>query len=129
MNDRIISNWISLAEYDLETARAMQKSGRYLYVVFTCQQAIEKYLKALYVKEKGETPPYTHNLTRLVEELSIAGQIDPKVDRFLERMNSYYIQSRYTEEIKEISRRLDTVTTREILDRTEEVCSWMRSQI
>ena len=39
-------NWISLAEYDLETARHMQKTGRYLYVIFMCHIALEKILKA-----------------------------------------------------------------------------------
>jgi len=34
--------WLDIAEYDLETARAMYISGRYLYVAFMCQQAVEK---------------------------------------------------------------------------------------
>jgi len=32
--------WKDAAIYDLETAEAMLDSGRYLYVVFMCQQAI-----------------------------------------------------------------------------------------
>jgi len=76
MSKKVIKNWIALAEYDFETAKAMMKSGRYLYVAFTCQQTIEKALKALYVKEKEETPPYTHNLIRLLSGLSISSKID-----------------------------------------------------
>ena len=34
--------WEDIAEYDLVTAEAMLFSGRYLYVVFMCQQAVEK---------------------------------------------------------------------------------------
>lgn len=34
--------WLDIAKYDLETAEAMFDSGRYLYVVFMCQQSIEK---------------------------------------------------------------------------------------
>ena len=41
--------WETSAEYDLLTAEAMQKAGRYLYVAFMCQQAIEKINKGLYV--------------------------------------------------------------------------------
>jgi HEPN domain-containing protein len=41
-----IQNWIDSAEYDLETARHMLKTGRYLYVVFMCHLALEKTLKA-----------------------------------------------------------------------------------
>jgi HEPN domain-containing protein len=34
--------WRELALYDLGTADAMLSAGRYLYVLFCCQQAIEK---------------------------------------------------------------------------------------
>lgn len=39
--------WIEIAKYDLETAEAMLKSKRYLYVGFMCHQSIEKILKAI----------------------------------------------------------------------------------
>jgi len=57
MSDRIVENWPAFAEYDLQTADAMLQARCFLYVAFTCQQAIEKILKAAYVKEKNETPP------------------------------------------------------------------------
>jgi len=46
-----ISFWVDAANYDLKSAEFMQKSGRYVYTAFLCQQAIEKYLKALYIKK------------------------------------------------------------------------------
>jgi hypothetical protein len=42
-------HWEDIASYDLETAESMLKSGRYLYVVFMCQQSIEKLAKGLHV--------------------------------------------------------------------------------
>ncbi|OGP10507.1 MAG: hypothetical protein A3G39_03820 [Deltaproteobacteria bacterium RIFCSPLOWO2_12_FULL_43_16] len=129
MSKKVVKNWLALAEYDFETAKAMMKSGRYLYVAFTCQQTIEKALKALYVKEKEETPPYTHNLIRLAEELSIGKQIDEETNRFLERLNSYYIQSRYTEEIYQISKSLDKKSAQEILSKTGELFKWLKKHV
>jgi HEPN domain-containing protein len=41
--------WQDIALYDLETANAMFSTGRWLYVVFMCQQAIEKLCKGLYL--------------------------------------------------------------------------------
>ncbi len=35
-----------MSEYDVETARHMLATGRYLYVVFMCHLALEKMLKA-----------------------------------------------------------------------------------
>lgn len=60
--------WAEQARYDLDTAGAMLSSGRYLYVVFCCQQAVEKALKALIVVRTGEMPPRLHNLPRLAED-------------------------------------------------------------
>jgi HEPN domain-containing protein len=39
------ANWLSSAEYDLETAGNMLDSGRYIYTVFMCHLAIEKLTK------------------------------------------------------------------------------------
>jgi HEPN domain-containing protein len=45
----VVSYWIDITEYDLETAEAMLVTKRFLYVGFMCHQAIKKYLKACYV--------------------------------------------------------------------------------
>ena len=42
--DRIIAHWIERTNYDLETAKVMLDNGRYLYVTYMCQQAVEKLL-------------------------------------------------------------------------------------
>ena len=129
MSKKVIKNWLALAEYDFETAKAMMKSGRYLYVAFTCQQTIEKTLKALYVKEKDETPPYTHNLIKLLSDLSVSSKIDEEKRKFMEILNSYYIESRYTEEIKEISKMLTGKKAKEILSKTKELFLWLKEKI
>jgi HEPN domain-containing protein len=39
--------WLDIAQYDLETEDAIFTAGRWLYVVFMCQQALEKLCKGL----------------------------------------------------------------------------------
>jgi len=56
MSQKTINNRLSLAEYDLNPAEAMFQTKRYLYVAFMWQQAIEKLLKAGYVKARSSTP-------------------------------------------------------------------------
>jgi hypothetical protein len=41
--------WLALAQEDLRTAEAMHGAGRWLYVAFCCQQAVEKAVKGLYI--------------------------------------------------------------------------------
>ncbi|MBN6204898.1 HEPN domain-containing protein [Ralstonia pickettii] len=53
MNDKEkFEHWRDIAKYDLDTAEAMYQAGRYLYVVFMCQQSIEKLVKGLHVLKK-----------------------------------------------------------------------------
>ena len=129
MSEKVIKNWINIAEYDLQTAKFMLESKRYLYVAFTCQQAIEKIMKAIYIKEKNETPPYTHNLIKLLNYLSLASSIKEEHIRFLEILNSYYIESRYTEEINELLIILSSEKANDILLKTEKLFQWLREKI
>jgi HEPN domain-containing protein len=107
MIDKVIQNWVSLAEYDLAAAEAMLQTRRYLYVAFLSQQAVEKILKACYVKYRASTPPYTHNLLRLVAELPWKDEVGSQRMHAMERLNSHYIESRYTEDIAELTRVLN----------------------
>lgn len=126
---RITQNWIELADYDLETARALLSTGRYLYVAFMCQQSVEKLLKALYTTEKEETPPYTHNLIKLLSFLSVGGKLKVEQNRYVELLNSYYIESRYTEEISELSKILTREKAEKILYETEQFVLWLKERM
>jgi HEPN domain-containing protein len=64
--------WAERARYDLDTARAMFEAGRYLYVLFCCQQSVEKMLKAIIAGRTREHPPRVHSLMRLVEVSGVA---------------------------------------------------------
>jgi len=129
MAQKSLDNWLSLAEYDLTTAEAMLQAGRLLYVGFMCQQAIEKILKACFVKYRGVTPPYTHNLLRLIAELSWEEEIGERTLEILETLNSYYIESRYTEDIQELAKALTETKASQILKSTRELFGWIRSKL
>ena len=57
-----VDYWIDIADYDLKTAKSMLDSGRYLYVLFMCQQALEKIIKSLYVNKFDELPLNIKNI-------------------------------------------------------------------
>jgi HEPN domain-containing protein len=129
VNEKTINNWLDLARYDLETASAMLASGRYLYVAFTCQQAIEKLLKAFFVKTNNCTPPYTHNLLKLCEETGLMAQLSEEQLGFIERLCSYYIQSRYTEELQRLSASLTKEKASSLHLDTGELFKWLSQKI
>jgi len=129
MSKKIIDNWLSLAKYDLATADDMLKSKRYLYVAFMCQQSVEKILKACYVKQHTTTPPYTHNLLRLIKELNFKNEIGDEKIATIEELNSYYIESRYTEDLDELSKLLTEANAVSVLNSTKELFEWIKARL
>lgn len=105
----------------------MFDSGRYLYVFFCCQQAIEKGLKAVIVKETQDFPPRLHNLLRLAE---VAG-VSPRADYadFLGELSGYYIQTRYPEEMESVAAGITSESAQEALRMTQEVAEWLFSML
>ena len=77
-----VKYWIDIAEYDYDTAEAMLKSGRRLYVAFMCHQVVEKMLKAYWCATQEKEPPYIHNLNRLAERGGIVDGTERKTVRF-----------------------------------------------
>ena len=119
--------WVDQALYDLETARAMLASGRYLYVLFCCQQATEKALKAVIVRRTGELPPRLHNLLRLAEAAAV--RLDPEQGKFLGELSGYYIQSRYPEEIKAAGSAVSQELADDVHGKTEQTVQWVLSML
>lgn len=122
-----IEHWVERARYDLDTADAMQASGRYLYVLFCCQQAIEKSLKAIIAKQSNEFPPRAHNLVRLAEVAAL--DLADERTQFLRELSNYYIQTRYPEEMPGLAAKVSETQSRKILEQTKGTVQWLLSMI
>ncbi|MDW7761937.1 MAG: HEPN domain-containing protein [Acidobacteriota bacterium] len=127
MGEDVVKNWLALARYDIETAKAMLDAGRYLYVAFTCQQAVEKTLKAIIVRHRKQAPPHTHNLLRLVEEVKDRLDADSRRLETLEKLNAYYIESRYSEEYAELTRLIGKKEAAGLYRDTLKILEWLRA--
>ena len=67
--------WLDCADYDLQTAKAMLETKRFLYVGFMCHQTIEKGLKADLVQRPDSELPYIHSLVRLANLSKITAEM------------------------------------------------------
>jgi len=121
-----VKYWVDLSRYDIETAKAMLVSGRYLYVLFTCQQSIEKMLKALVVQNTGSFPPKIHDLVKLVNIAKI--DIETEQKEFLAKLNYYYLETRYPRELTEISKQIKKASALEFYNNTKKILKWLRSK-
>ena len=127
MNDDQVKAWINLAEYDLETAKAMLDTGRYLYVTFMSQQAIEKTLKAIFVSKKGEIPPRTHNLLYLIDILQLTVSDDDK--NICAQLNQFYLGHRYPGSIMDLVKAIDQQKAGFYFERAKELMGCLKQNI
>jgi len=119
--------WLEYAEYDLGTAEAMLKSGRWLYVVFMCQQAIEKLVKGLYILYMDDNVPRIHNIRPLVERFEDKLPVKIPDDNyvFFDKLSDYYLNNRYPEYISKLGSQMKEHDVSPILLQTREVFSWL----
>jgi HEPN domain-containing protein len=123
--DDLSQQWAERAQYDLDTADPMFKAGRYLYVLFCCQQAIEKMLKAAIIQRTNEVPPRIHQLVRLVELARVA--VEEKHIDFLRELSNYYLPSRYPEEAADLAPVVTEEDARRVLAQSREFMQWLNS--
>jgi HEPN domain-containing protein len=89
-----IQFWIATAKHDLDAMRRIFESRNYDWALFIGHLALEKILKALWVKHnESNFPPKTHNLLKLAEDSSVSlSEIDATL---LGRVNRFHLESRY----------------------------------
>jgi len=122
-------HWLHLAEYDLETARAMLQSERYLYVTFMCHLTLEKALKGLIAEQQEEHPPRIHRLLRLAELAGIINAMTDEQRHFLLRLDPLNIATRYPEDNAAVGRLLSASFCQQILSETEATFVWLRQRL
>jgi HEPN domain-containing protein len=91
--EKQIGYWINSAEADLETSDILIKNNRDLNGLFFCHLALEKILKAHFVKVHRVIPPRTHNLGFLLDRTGVI--VSTQEDEFIGLMMEYQIEGRY----------------------------------
>ena len=126
-----IMYWLKLADYDIETARAMLDSRRFLYVGFMCHQTIEKALKAVISRDckEGEVPPKIHDLSKLALRAKLFDLMTEEQQNFTEDLNPLNIEARYPEYKDEIAADLTRENCGDLIVETEELLRWIKKQL
>jgi HEPN domain-containing protein len=118
-------NWLESAEYDLETARNILSSERYIYVIFFCHLVIEKMLKALVTEVHQEPAPRSHDLIYLAKRAET--KLEPKLYEFISKLNNASIPTRYPSDMRQRLSEYSKQVAASYLKQTEEVAQWLKS--
>lgn len=120
------ANWWKQAKKDLESAEKNFKIGEYHLVVFLCQQAVEKGLKAYFIKTKQTSPGTTHSLIYLATET----KVPTKFHKFLRSLMPQFVNTRYPDAAYGVPSELyDKEIASDFLKKTTEVIKWLKTQI
>jgi len=126
--DKFVEHWIERSQYDLNTAKAMFDTGRYLYVAYMCQQTVEKILKAIIAQQGKENFPI-HNLNRLAEISAISNELSSDQFNFLAELTPYHIEARYGDYKENLSEIIDAQKAQQVYKKTLEIHNWLYQKI
>jgi len=100
--NKAAAEWFRQTAYDMKSAESLFIKKQYIHCVFFCHLALEKTLKGIYVKKKGELPARTHNLLYFVEKLDL--KPEKEMDNFLTDLNSMSIPTRYPDSLAKMAK-------------------------
>ncbi len=120
-------NWVDTALYDLETARYMLTTRRYLYVVFMCHLALEKMLKAHVTENLQTIPPRSHDLIYLISRSALT--LPDTFLEFIGKINNASILTRYPDDLKQALQEYPRSVVKSYLEQTEEIIQWLHQAL
>jgi len=126
--DKIVEHWVERSRYDLDSAKIMLDTGRYLYVAYLCLQAVEKILKAFIARLGKENFPI-HNLNRLAEIATISNELTPEQFNFLAELTPYHIEARYGDYKENLSEIINEKKAEQVYKKTREIHKWIYQKI
>ncbi len=122
--EEVIRYWIHSSEQDYEVAKSLFKNKKFHYSLFFCHLSVEKYLKAIIVKNTESAPPFTHDLIRLAEKAGIPLSIDLK--HSLIEITSFNIKTRYDDYKLSFYKKATRSFTQKYLNETKEILVWLK---
>ena len=125
--ETIIKHLVESSDDDFNTMLVLYNSKSYHWSLFIGHIVIEKLLKAIYVKEKGEYAPFTHNLYRLAE-LSNLELSEEQADS-LYRITTFNLNARYDDYKKEFYLMCTPEFTEEWINKIKSLRQWIKQML
>ena len=121
----VVSFWQNKAKDELESAKIMFNSGKYLYTGFMCHQSIEKALKAYYVHLYDDRQPYEHNLEKLAKMTGLFDKMDDEQKKTMRKLIPLYVNTRYEDYKNVITELLTSHYCKTLITETEVLLKWI----
>jgi len=99
----LVLQWLDKAAADFDAAEQLSaQGGRFREIIaFHCQQAVEKYLKALLVRRQVEFPK-THDIAKLLDQVATVNANIAESLRDADVLTPFGVEVRYPSEAPEV---------------------------
>ena len=125
--ETIIKHLVESSDDDFNTMLVLYNSKSYHWSLFIGHIVIEKLLKAIYVKEKGEYAPFTHNLYRLAESSNL--ELSEEQADSLYRITTFNLNARYDDYKKEFYLMCTPQFTEEWINKIKLLRQWIKQML
>jgi HEPN domain-containing protein len=125
--DELVDYWVQLSDDNYKSMINMFNMGEYMWSLFVGHLALEKLLKAYYVKGIEKKVPYIHDLYKLAMECNLELNEDQK-DSF-QYITLFNIQARYEDYKRDFFKKCTKEFTVKNIKRIEELRKWLKKKM
>jgi len=125
--DKIFKHWIETSDDDFNTMLVLFRSKSYYWALFMGHIAIEKLLKARFVKHNQNHAPFTHNLYRLAELSGL--EISEEQAEWLFKITTFNLNARYDDYKKEFYNLCTVDFTKEWIEKIKNLQQWIKQTL
>ncbi len=122
-----IKYWIDSSDDDFQAMIHLFEKGDNTWSLFIGHLILEKLLKAWYVKNTSNMPPFIHDLVRLAEKGNLS--LDDNQKDILDTISAFNIRGRYDDYKREFHKKCTNSFTKEWVDNIKEFREWIKRQL
>ena len=125
--EKLLKYWIASSDNDFRAMVHLLEKGDFTWSLFIGHLVIEKLLKAWYVQNISNTPPFIHDLVRLAEKGGLSLGEDQK--DILDTISAFNLRARYDDYQMEFHKKCSKNFTEKWIDIIKEFRGWIKKKL
>jgi len=125
--DEHIAYWLTESDKDLAVMESLFANGHYTWALFVGHLALEKVLKALYVKQIEIEVPRIHHLLKIARDCNLPLTGDQ--EDFLLEATTYNLKGRYPDYKQSFARKATRDFTATRIEQVKETQQWLKEKV
>jgi len=121
--DEHVAYWMAESNKDMAVAESLFESGHFTWALFVGHLALEKALKAMYVRQVGVQVPHSHHLLKIARECKLA--LNEDQGDFLLEVTTYNLKARYPDYKQGFARKATREFTATRIKQIKEMRQWL----